>query len=230
MVNNGTVAADVASGTISVTTGSLTNAGTLQAITGATLALPASVSQGAGQTVANGTVRLGTGTGTLTLTGGALMGNGTLAGNVVNTGGTISAGMSPGTLLITGSLAQGTGATLLVELGGTTAGTFDLLQVTGVASLAGNLQVNLVNGFAPTFIGQTFRFTTASTVSGTFGSISANSPGFSPGFTYAVDYGTNFADLRVTGLGVAVAVPEAGTLWLTVLGAGGITLVLRRRK
>ena len=63
----------------------------------------------------------------------------------------VSPGMSPGTLSITGNYVQGADGTLSVELGGTVPGTlYDVLNVSGNATLGGKLQVSLTGGFVPT--------------------------------------------------------------------------------
>jgi hypothetical protein len=95
--------------------------------------------------------------------GGTLFGNGTITGNVMMAG-TIYPGDAPnsaGKLSITGNYTQtGTGAFNL-SLGGLGQGTqFSWLNVSGNASLAGTLNVGLINSFVPT-VGETFTFLTA---------------------------------------------------------------------
>jgi hypothetical protein len=80
--------------------------------------------------------------------GGALSGTGTITGNVTNAG-QVSPGTSPGILTIQGNYTQTAAGVLNVELGGTAAGQFDQLNVSGTASLDGSLNVSLVNGFIP---------------------------------------------------------------------------------
>jgi hypothetical protein len=89
-------------------------------------------------------------TGTVNLQGGTLSGPGTIVANVTNTGGTIypsGQGGLGGTLTITGSYTQSGNGVLDLDVGGTSAGQFDVLAVGGAASLGGSLQVNLVNNF-----------------------------------------------------------------------------------
>ncbi|MEX2140377.1 MAG: putative Ig domain-containing protein, partial [Pirellulales bacterium] len=84
------------------------------------------------------------------LQGGVLEGGGTVDSNVSNVGGTVSPGVSPGRLTIDGDYTQESGGTLLIEVGGRTPATgFDQLVVSGAATLAGRLQVDLINGFTP---------------------------------------------------------------------------------
>ena len=104
--------------------------------------------------------------------GGMLSGYGRVQGQViVGPGGEILPGNSPGVLTIEGSYEQDAGGGYSAEIGGTDAGGFDQISVTGAATLGGSLSVRLVNGFTPT-VGQTFRIVNAASVSGAFGSIS----------------------------------------------------------
>ncbi|MCP5127842.1 MAG: autotransporter-associated beta strand repeat-containing protein [Gammaproteobacteria bacterium] len=106
-----------------------------------------------------------TGAGTLTLSGnhtligattisaGALHGEGTLAGALtVESGATFAPGGSGAGALHTGNLSLKSGATLNIELGGTTAGAgYDQIAVTGVVDVTGaTLNVQSINGFTPT--------------------------------------------------------------------------------
>ncbi len=56
-------------------------------------------------------------------------------------------------------LSQGSLGTLQIEIGGTTPGEYDQLNITGDAVLAGTLEVQLINGFTPT-VGDVFTFLT----------------------------------------------------------------------
>jgi hypothetical protein len=104
--------------------------------------------------------------------GGILSGYGRVQGQViVGPGGEIYPGNSPGVLTIEGSYEQDAGGGYSAEIGGTNAGGFDQISVTGAATLGGSLSVRLVNGFTPT-VGQTFRIVNAASVSGAFASIS----------------------------------------------------------
>jgi hypothetical protein len=69
-----------------------------------------------------------------------------------------------------GSYTQQSGGQLEIEIGGTTAGTtYDVVDVTSFADLSGQLQLALLNGFAPG-AGDTFTVLTAA--SGIFGTFS----------------------------------------------------------
>jgi subtilase-type serine protease len=80
---------------------------------------------------------------------GTLGGTGTIAGNVTNAAGAIKPGNAPGVLTITGNLTDSKPSDLDIALGGTTPGSeYSQLIVDGSASLLGNLNVDLVGGFA----------------------------------------------------------------------------------
>ncbi|MCA9062811.1 MAG: autotransporter-associated beta strand repeat-containing protein, partial [Planctomycetaceae bacterium] len=116
------------------------------------------VISGTGDLVKNGTGRLtlngtSTFTGTTTINAGTLGGSGTLPGPVdIQSGAVIAPGNSPG-ILNTGDFDLAAGATLEIEIGGTTPGNtasdHDQINVTGTVSLAGTLSTLQWNGYAP---------------------------------------------------------------------------------
>ncbi|MDP1536103.1 MAG: filamentous hemagglutinin N-terminal domain-containing protein, partial [Burkholderiales bacterium] len=153
---------------ISNFSGGFTNSGTVNVNAG-TLDLAG------GYTDAGGTLVMGGGGITapaagLTLNTGTLGGTGTVTGNVIHNG-TLNVGSSPGTLTIAGDLTLGAASTLNIELGGTTQGVnYDLLQVTGAATLDGTLNVSLFGGFTGTN-GDLFDFMTYASRTGDFATI-----------------------------------------------------------
>ena len=78
-----------------------------------------------------------------------LSGPGTIVGNVTSSGTVDPTGVggSTGTLSIAGTYTQSPGGTLALDVGGTSAGQYDVLAVSSTAALGGTLDVNLVNGF-----------------------------------------------------------------------------------
>lgn len=150
----------------------------------------------------------------------SLSGRGTVHGDVWLTGGTVAPGASPGWLTVDGNLriSSWAGGRLVIELGGTAAGTeYDVLEVLGTLDLGDQATIELVavNGFQPD-AGQSFSFLRATTVTGSFGELIDHT-----GAGFALD------GLRWTGNGFVVsapvAVPEPGTwaLWLVGLAAVG---------
>lgn len=108
------------------------------------------------------------------LAGGALYGSGIVNGAVVNSG-TINPGNSPGTLTVNGNFTQTQTGTFLMEIA--SAASFDQLVVNGNASLAGTLQISLLDGFLP-FYGQRFEFIDAFSMEGNFTTIDGLPDGF----------------------------------------------------
>ena len=111
-----------------------------------------------------------------TLNGGMFTGTNTLTGSVTNTAGLVSPGASPGRLAITGNYTEAANARLQIEIAGTTPGSgYDQLSVGGTATLAGTLDVLLLNGFTPA-AGNVFTSLVCNARSGTFKTI-AGPPG-----------------------------------------------------
>lgn len=160
-------------GTISVDATSPTAIGQ---ITGAS---PGTISGG-------GLVISGKVTSLLTLTTPAILaGTGTIIGTLTNTSGTVRPGpasSTPGRLTVTGAFAQAAGGTLELTL--TNPDTFDVLAVSGDASLDGTVKVSSSPVAAIT---DEFRFLTAGTLSGPgFSAITGNAA--PAGGTYQLNY------------------------------------------
>ena len=83
----------------------------------------------------------------VTVTGGKLGGTGVISGPVVLTGATLSPGMSAGALA-TGNLTLDSTSSLVMELSGTSAGSFDQVKVNGDINLGSSL-LALALGYAP---------------------------------------------------------------------------------
>jgi len=147
-----------------------TNNGTFRLAAGQTFG-SSSFNINGGTTTIDGTITPGN---PLTVAGGTLGGSGTVDATVDNTGGTVAPGSSPGILTVTGNYTQGSGATLAIEVQGTTAGSgYDRLAVNGNATLAGTLAIS-----HPSFSlspGQTFQVLTAASRSGNFETVTGGS-------------------------------------------------------
>ncbi len=147
-------------------TAPFSNAGNLTVGSSSTFTASGNYTQSAGSTtLAGGTLTAGS----IAINGGALSGVGTVNGNVtnagqVNPGGTGAAGL----LTITGNYTQTSAGVLNIELGGTTADSqFDQLAVSGTATLAGTLNINLISSFLPA-IPNTFQILPFGSESGDF--------------------------------------------------------------
>jgi hypothetical protein len=128
--------------------------------------------------------RLATAGGMVDCQAGTCAGSGTVGGDLNNSSATVAPGNSPGILTIDGNYTQGSGGKLAIEIGGQTPGEeHDKLVVTGIASLAGALDVTLINSFTPSN-GNAFDILDAGSVTGDFGML--NLP---PNFTWDVSTG-----------------------------------------
>jgi fibronectin-binding autotransporter adhesin len=235
-----------------LTASNVTNtAGNLVVVGGGALTVPGTYAQSGGVSQIDGKLTLRNSS-TLLLTGGQLAGTGSIVSTVAtgsvtinNTQGlvnpgdllavsvsstgsvTTSAVSTPGTLTVKGNYTQGANGTLQIDLGGTAQGTsYSLLSVLDKASLAGTLNVNLTNNFAPT-VGETFDFLTyGSLASTTF----ANIDSLDAGYTYDISYNTTTKVGILTVL--TVGVPESSTLISAGLmfGSGCLVFLSRRRK
>ncbi len=102
--------------------------------------------------------------------GSTLAGTGTINGNVTNNRGTVSPGHAPEILTINGTYTQTQYATLMIQIAGTSAGQFSVLDVMGNANLNAYLDPVLLNGFVPT-IGDSFTFLNYASLTGGFSQI-----------------------------------------------------------
>jgi hypothetical protein len=114
------------------------------------------------------------GTGTFNFTGGRLEGAGTidLKGPFVQAGGTLAPGTTTGTTSITGDYTQQSAATLEIQIAGTTASTqYDVVNVTGLVSLHGQLQLAMTNDFAANSESSFAVLTATTAITGAFANV-----------------------------------------------------------
>jgi len=171
IINNGTLSADSAGSTLFIATpGTLTNNGTLRATAGG-VQFHNLTNSGVIQIDAGSSI----GTYDTTFTNGAsgiIKGSGSFfIGDFPSTGiltnsGTISPGTATttGTLNIAGNLINN--GTIQTKVGGTPTGQYDVLAVSGNATLGGTLSASTINSYLPT--GQSFDVITAASISGSF--------------------------------------------------------------
>jgi T5SS/PEP-CTERM-associated repeat protein len=149
--------------------------------------------------------------------GGLIFGNGTVASATTTNAGTISPGFSAGVLAFTGDLTLLPTSVFDIELGGTSGNDYDQIDVGGVLTAAGTLNVTLINSFDPT-IGNSFDVLDFTSLTGTFTTL--NLPALNGGIW-------DTTQLYTLGI-LTVAVPEPSVIALTILAAAG--LVIRRRR
>jgi hypothetical protein len=116
-----------------------------------------------------------------------------VGGNVTNQGGNFSPGSSAAVSTINGNYTQ-TSGTLTIELGGIIPGQqYDKLDISGLATLGGTLNVKLMPGFVPN-AGQSFEFLSADAgVTGTFATRIL--PALPPSLLWQLQYGPNSVQL-----------------------------------
>lgn len=155
--------------------------------------------------------------------GATLQGTGTVGAVTVQSGGTLAPGASPGTLS-TGALSLVGGATFATEIGGTGAGQYDRVNVTGTVTLGGaTLDLSLYGGFTPT---STLTFTLidndgAESVSGTFAGLAEGATGTIGAYDFAISYaGGDGNDVTLTIHGFPAPQPPP------TVGSAGNDLVL----
>jgi hypothetical protein len=193
-------------------------------LAGSTIGLSGEARQTGGIVRMNGgTLRVAGGLGALVIDDGAITGTGTLDARL-DVQGNIAPGSGLGTLAVTGATNFGEDARLTIEIGGASAGSFDLLAIASSATLGGTLSVSFANGFVPAPEGSFTILTSGVGVSGVF----ANAPIDGGRFPTADGAGSFVIDYTSTSVVLRQYVPEPSPAILTVLS--GALLVGRSRK
>ena len=123
---------------------------------------------------------------------GTLLGNGgTIAAHVFSSGTVIPSDSltTTGKLGITGTYTQTAAGALDANVAGASSGQFNVLNVTGTATLGGTLNIKLLNNFVPS-VGATFEILTARKVSGSFATVNGTKINDSEHFTVTYDADT----------------------------------------
>ncbi|MGC8494918.1 MAG: beta strand repeat-containing protein, partial [Syntrophobacteraceae bacterium] len=228
LINNGRVTPN---GTLTITPNSsgFSSSGTVSIGQGDTLAIAGGNSiytQAAGSTTVDGTLLANV----LNINGGTLNGTGTIAGAVNNNGGMIHGGDSPGTLKINGNFTQGVNGTLFTQIDSATS--LDLLQISGTATLGGQLQIdnNFYGDLGLTQGKELTILTAAGGISGEFSYLSDLN--FDNGlWSWSVKYDTNSVDLvaMYNGTQPPTSTPEPATMLLLLFGLPGLAWSVRRK-
>lgn len=169
-----------------------------------------------------------------------LMGSGTVTANVTSNG-MITPGASstsPGTLTITGNYTQNAGGALTIDLGGTAAGQFGVLDVSGSAALNGTLDFTAVNGFTPG-AGDDFTFLLFGSESGDFSNVVFTNWSCPTQDTCTDVFGAGTLTLEIAGTttgggggsgGGGTPTPEPGSVLLLGIGLAGLAALRKRSK
>jgi hypothetical protein len=199
------------SGTVDIATGDVRFQGQWQQTAGSTTVEAGAVAEGA----------------EFDLQAGTLTGAGTLNARLTNCG-AVRPGASPGTLTIAGGndYQQAATGTLIIEIGGKSAGTqYSQLAIAGAASLAGGLELRLINGFIPQ-PGDTFQLLTCAARAGTFSGIGGSPPAgtlWMPRYT-----GTNVTLTLASQVTLAGPSLAGGTLRLPFNTTAGFAYVVQK--
>jgi len=203
-------------GTSLTLTGSLTNTGTVT-LTAGTLAT-STYSQSGGTTSVGtpATLSAGGGAGTVTITAGTLAGSGKVLGAVRGSGKVQPKGTA-GPLRVTGTYASTATGSLAIGIAAPKASATGAgqLVVSGTATLAGALVITTTPGYVPP-VGTTYTVLSASSVSGTFATLTGqiDQPA---GVYYTVSYTGTAVVLTVHALptlsiaGATITAPTSGT-------------------
>jgi len=208
---------DLKAGQTFTSVGTFTNQGAITVGKGSTFTVGAGGSylQTNGRTTVNGKFTLSTaegkpdepasdsepGTAGIRIVKGSLLGNGGTIAAHVSSSGTVMPSDSrttTGKLQITGGYTQTAMGALDANITGANSGQFNVLNVTGTATLGGTLNIKLLNNFVP-LIGATFEILTARKVTGVFATVNGTVINSSEHFT--VTYNSDNVTLTVVSGG-----------------------------
>jgi len=197
--------------------GTFTNQGAISIGKGSTFTVGSGGSylQTSGKTTVNGKFTLSTaegktddpatdsdpGTAGVRIVKGSLLGNGGIIAAHVSSSGTVIPADSlttTGELQITGGYTQTAMGALDANITGAKSGQFNVLNVTGTATLGGTLNIKLLNNFVP-LVGATFEILSARQVSGVFATVNGTVINNSEHFT--VTYNSDNVTLTVVSGG-----------------------------
>lgn len=211
------------SGLLDIATGGIflsyetTNVGTVALSPGTDLGVGREYDQTQGSTILNGATL----TGAFFVSGGDLVGSGTVAGSLVERGGRVLPGGmgQAGVLTINGTYTQTAAGALGLDLGGTAAGEFDRLVVNGTAgaaSLAGTVNLSLINGFVPA-VGNSFPVLAYGSRSGKFTTMTGMDLG--GGRFFVTAYGAVGLTLQTANVSTTAPPSAFEATSITVLGS-----------
>jgi len=180
--------------------GTLTGTGSLTFSGGGTALFTAASGFSGTVTLENSVLRFQPGSSTAAAyvvnAGGVLGGTATIGALTLNAGGTVAPGYSPGTLSVSGPVAFNAGSVYLVDV--TEEGAHDLITATGPVTLSSDARVQIAAETGRYSASTTYAILqTSDTLTGTFGSVSANYAFLAPSLSY--DAQNVFLTLTYTG-------------------------------
>jgi hypothetical protein len=195
--NNGLL--HLSGGDVTVQPGTFINNGQVTIDVRRTMTRPSGlpISQTGGEFAVDGVLNFSSG-GTLSVTGGLLTGEGLVLGQVACSGGAVNPGSDGGAgSLDVGIYTQTTDGTFDIDINGFVPATgYDVLNVTGTATLAGRLNISIGTGFQP-FLGDQYIVLDAGTLVGEFESVA-------PCNGFEVSYDRTLGQVIVTVIGAGV--------------------------
>jgi hypothetical protein len=164
---------------------------------------------------------------------------GSYSGNLENKGGTLAPGYTPsnmnsptGVTNITGNYSQFREGTYAVEIGGLLAGSdYDVLKVSGTASLKGGLNVSFADlggGVFMPHLGDTFDILTAELITGRFSFLDLAILG--TGLKWQINYLTDAVGTTDVVRLAVVPVPEPEIYAMLIAGLGMLGWIGRRKR
>ena len=206
------------SGSSFVNQGAAFNVGDFKIEAGAAASGSGTYFQNFGTTTVDGSLAQST----IKISGGSLGGSGVVTGDVTVDGfGIIGPGSSAGTLSITGNYMQANEAILFIEIAALDS--FDILDISGTATLGGTLEISLLGDYTPT-VDEMFVFlVTGDGIFGDFANIILPSFG---GLSFKLSDGTD-GKLALT----TAPIPVPAALPMLLISLAGLGLIgWRRRK
>lgn len=159
--------------------------------------------------------------------------SGIIDANVIIDGGTLSPGNSPGQMSIDGNLEfTGLDSVLTIEIAGTQAGEFDVLDVLGdlIAPTGFTLELSFLNGFTPE-TGDSFTFLNVAGSSALdLAMLNVITQGLGSGVEYAFNFLNGSFSLDILSAQEPSEVPLPAALPLMLAGLAGLSFAARKRR
>lgn len=155
---------------------------------------------------------------------GILRGTGSIGGNVtIGANATVLPGDSPGTMTVDGNLISS--GDYMFDIGGLSAGEFDVLNISGDATFTGgNMEFDFINGFNAA-AGNYWDFLFANSITG-WNTLTFNVNGLGSGLNWEIVPITGGERLLING----TSVPEPATMLLVLFGLMGLAGIKKRFK
>ena len=177
----------------------------------------------AGTWTTSGSLDIGiNGTGAVTVENG-----GELSAGSIRVGGNGSLIIDPAIVDVLGNFKLDANGVLSLDIGGTTAGLFSQLDISGSGLFQGTIDFDFINGFAPT-MGESFDLINA--LGADFSHATIQIEGLEPGFQYTDAFANGQFTLVADNNGVSTTTPEPSSMWLAATAIAVLSLAGLRNK